>query len=151
MGRYLKNVKLQTGANKAIQVPLSTSAGGPQVPQDGMIRFNTTLNQLEWFYNGQWWDVANRGTVDIIIETHTGNEFVGTDVGYDLQLNNQANYITDFMVFIGGVYQIPGVHYTFAVPSTLTLVSAPPTVDSAGNANYITIVFNLNSTNAVYG
>jgi hypothetical protein len=147
MGRYLKNAKIKTGAAQAIQVPLSSSAGGPTNPQDGMIRFNTTLSQLEWFYAGQWWDVASRGAVDIIIETHTGDEFISNSIN----LNNQANSISDFMVFIGGVYQIPNVHYTFTATTTLTLVSAPPTVDSAGNANYITIVFNMNSTNAVYG
>jgi hypothetical protein len=151
MGRYLKNVKLHAAASRAIQVPLSTSSEGPAVPEDGMIRFNTMTGQLEWFYALQWWNVANRGLVDIFIETHTGNEFVNTDVGYDLQLTNQASTISDFMVFIGGVYQVPDVHYTFTAPSTLTLVSAPPTVDNAGNSNYITIVFNLNSTNAVYG
>jgi hypothetical protein len=148
MGRYLKNAKIKTGAAAAIQVPLSTSAGGPQVPQDGMIRFNTTLSQLEWFYGGQWWDVSNRGPVDIVIETHTGDQF---DTNFSIQLANQANSISDFMVFIGGIYQIPNVHYTFTATTTLTLVSAPPTVDFAGNPNYITVVFNMNSTNAVYG
>jgi hypothetical protein len=148
MGRYLKNVKLQTGASHAIQVPVGTSSLGPDVPEDGMLRFNTTVNQLEWFYNGQWWDIANRGSVDIIVETHTGNEF---DANFSIQLNNQANTISDFMVFIGGVFQIPDVHYTFNTPDELTLVSAPPTVDYAGNSNYVTIVFNMNSTNAVYG
>lgn len=148
MGRYLKNAKIKTGAAQAIQVPLSTSAGGPTNPQDGQIRFNTTAGQLEWFYAGQWWDAANRGPVDIIIETHTGDEFNASNA---VQLTNQANSISDFMVFIGGVYQIPMVHYTFTAPSTLTLVSPPPTVDAWGNANYITVVFNMNSTNAVYG
>jgi hypothetical protein len=147
MGRYLKNVKLHTGASQAVQVPLSTSSGGPSVPENGMIRFNTTLNQLEWFYNGQWWDIANRGPVDVVVETHTGDEFDGA---FGIALTNSAASISDFMVFIGGVYQIPNVHYTFSA-NTLTLVSAPPTVDFAGNPNYITVVFNLNSTNAVYG
>lgn len=148
MGRYLKNAQIKTGAAQAIQVPLSTSAGGPQQPQDGQIRFNTTLGQLEWFYGGQWWDVSNRGPVDIIVETHTGDEF---DANYSIQLNNQASSMSDFMVFIGGIYQIPGVHYTFVSTTTLTLTSAPPTVDAWGNPNYITVVFNVNSTNAVYG
>lgn len=152
MGRYLKNAQLKTGASHAIQVPLSTSAGGPDIPVQGQLRFNTTVGQLEWFYNGQWWDTANRGNVAVVIETFTGDQFVSVpSVGWTVTLTNSVSTISDFMVFIGGIYQIPTVHYSFINGSSLVLTSAPPTVDAWGNPNYITIVHNLNSTNAVYG
>lgn len=149
MGRYLKNVKLQTGVNQAIQVPLSPSSGGPSVPQDGMIRFNTTLNQLEWFFGGQWWDVANRGTVDTFYESFTGDQFDNTN---SIETAHQANSLSDIVVMIGGVWQIPNIHYTavFTPVTKITLTSEPPLVDSWGNPNYVTVIFGLSSTNAYY-
>jgi hypothetical protein len=149
MGRYLKNVKLQTGSNQAIQVPLSTSSGGPAVPENGMIRFNTTLNQLEWFFAGQWWDVANRGPVLINYETYTSADF---DVTNSVATTHQAINANEISVMIGGLWQIPGINYTVVTtPLTkVTLTSAPPAVDSWGNQNYVTVIFGLGSSNADY-
>ena len=140
--RYLKNTKIKTGSN-AIQLPMSTSANGPTNPIDGQIRFNTTVNRVEFYYNTSWNQLANIGLVDIVVEQFDGSAFDGNN---EVIMSQTVTSENDVMVFIGGVHQIPVVNYTVDT-STLHLISAPPTVDAYGNPNKIVVIHNLNSTN----
>ena len=55
MGRYLKKVETVGGPNAlALQIPTSTTAAGPEQIDDGMVRWNTSTQRVEFWYETQW-------------------------------------------------------------------------------------------------
>lgn len=140
MGRYLKNTQLE-GGSYAIQLPLGSSSVGPDVPQNGQIRFNTSNNKIEMFFSGSWNQVAKIGTVNIVVDEFTGD---GTTTTFTMSQAESSD--SSVLVSIGGVYQQPTTNYTTNGTTTITFTSPPP---SPGvNPNKIVVVHNLNSTNA---
>jgi hypothetical protein len=140
MGRYLKNTQL-LGGSYAVQLPLGSSSVGPDVPQDGQIRFNTSNNKVELFFNGVFNQVAKIGSVSINVDEFTGDAI--QTVFTMTQTQADANSI---LVQIGGVYQQPNINYTVNGTTSITFTSPPPA--PGVNPNKIVVVHNLNSTNA---
>lgn len=145
MGRYLKNTELKGGSH-TVRLPLSSSSVGPDVPVDGQVRFNTTVNRVEFFYLGVWRQVGITGTAPLVIDQFDGAQFDGS---FSTTMSIPAADPKDIMVFTGGIYQIPVDHYTVS-GTTLTMTSAPPLVDGVGNPNKTVVIHNLNSTDAIY-
>lgn len=139
MGRYLKNSDLRTGSY-AIQIPVGSSSVGPDVPQNGQMRFNQTNTRLEMFYNGAWNQVAKIGTVGIVVD-----EFSGDGVQTVFTMSQSELSDSAVLVSIGGVYQQPTTNYSIT-GTTITFTSPPPAPGI--NPNKIVVVHNLNSTNA---
>lgn len=140
MGRYLKNTQLESGSY-AIQLPLGSSSLGPDTPQNGQIRFNTSNNKVELFFAGVWNQVAKIGTVDIVVD-----EFTGDGVTTTFTMSQAESSATAVLVSIGGVYQQPTTNYSVDGSTTITFTSPPPA--PGVNPNKIVVVHNLNSTNA---
>ena len=140
MARLLKNPDISTGS-LGVRLPLGTSSLS-DAPVDGVIRFNQTNNKVELYYNSQWNQIAKVGTVNIVKDTFvTAN--ATTSYGpmtYSYTSGNEANVV----VFVGGVYQQPVTNYTF---NGTTNISITPTNGEYGQT--ITVIHNLNSTNAV--
>jgi hypothetical protein len=144
MGKLLKNPDLSPGS-LAARLPIANSALG-DTPVNGLIRFNTTNSKVEFYYNGTWSQVAKIGTVSIVVDDFTTADAV---FGSNKQTYTMAQAESDptaIAVFIGGVYQQPTTNYT-VTGSTIMFTSPPP--DPGVNPNRITIIHNLNSTNAV--
>lgn len=53
---------VEINSNQALKVPVGTQAQRPTVPQAGMVRYNTTINQFEG-YNGSTWSQLG-GVID---------------------------------------------------------------------------------------
>lgn len=140
MGRYLKNTQLE-GGSYAIQLPLGSNSVGPDVPQNGQIRFNTSNNKVELFFAGVWNQVAKIGTVSITVD-----EFTGDGVTTQFTMSQAESSESAVLVSIGGVYQQPGTNYTVDGSTTVTFTSPPPA--PGVNPNKIVVVHNLNSTDA---
>lgn len=140
MGRYLKNTQLE-GGSYAVQLPLGSSSVGPDVPQNGQIRFNTSNSRVELFYNSAWNQVAKIGSVSISVD-----EFVGDAVQTNFTMSQAETDANAILVQIGGVYQQPNLNYTVNGTTTITFTSAPPAPGI--NPNKIVVVHNLNSTDA---
>jgi hypothetical protein len=140
MGRYLKNTQL-LGGSYAIQLPLGSNSLGPDQPQSGQIRFNTSNSRVELFYNGQWNQIAKIGSVNIVVDEFTGDNTITTFTMS--QAESDANAI---LVQIGGVYQQPNINYTVNGTTSITFTSPPPA--PGVNPNKIVVVHNLNSTDA---
>ena len=49
---------------------------------------------------------------------------------------------TDLQIFIGGVYQVPGTHYTYS-GGAITFGSAPPANNSSDSGHIIAVIQNL--------
>lgn len=142
MGRYLKNTQV-IGGDYAIQLPVGTSAIGPQNPQAGMLRYNASTERVE-FYNGNGWHTISKvGSVQITIDEFTGDN--ATTTFTMSQSEADANAV---LVQIGGIYQQPNVNYTMNGSTTITFTSAPPA--PGVNPNKIVVVHNINSTDSVY-
>lgn len=138
MARLLKNPELSPGS-LAARLPIATSAQGDS-PVTGLIRFNQTNSKIEFYYNSTWNQVAKIGTVTLVVDDTTGD-----GVTTDFTMAQAETDPTAIAVFIGGVYQQPTNNYTVA-GTTITFTSAPPAPGI--NPNRITIIHNLNSTNA---
>jgi hypothetical protein len=141
MARFLKNTQLK-GGSYSIQLPLGTSSLGPDAPVDGQIRYNQTNSKIEFYYNGQWNQVAKIGTVALVVD-----EFTGDNSQVDFIMSQSETDASSILVTISGVYQAPTNNYTVS-GTTLSFTSAPPAVDASGNPNKIIVVHNINSTNA---
>jgi hypothetical protein len=149
MARFLKNTQLK-GGSYSIQLPLGTSSVGPESPVDAQIRFNQTNNKIEFYYNGQWNQVAKIGQVPIYMDTFTtyddisaSNQFTMTNAPRDYLTGEE----TSVMIFVGGVQQKAGVNYTFSssVPSK-ELYLTPSSSGDAGQP--VIVLHNINSTDA---
>lgn len=140
MGRYLKNTQLE-GGSYAVQLPIGSSSVGPDVPQNGQIRFNTTNSRVELFYNNAWNQVAKIGSVTISVD-----EFAGDAVTTTFTMTQAESDANAILVQIGGVYQQPNINYTVDGSTTITFTSPPPAPGI--NPNKIVVVHNLNSTDA---
>jgi hypothetical protein len=139
MGKLLKNPDIAPGT-LGVRLPLGASALS-DVPVDGVIRFNQTNNKVEFYYNSTWNQIAKIGTVQLVVDSFTGN---GSN--YNFTMSQIETDATAVAVFIGGVYQQPTTNYTVS-SYTISFTSPPPAPGI--NPNQIVIIHNINSTNAV--
>lgn len=113
MGRYAKSTDLN-GSKVFVQLPKGTTTEQPSSPYGGMIRFNTSLNKLE-YYNGTSWLAVSGGAggaATITVDTFTILNEDGTGTPRDsyspLSLTPAADQ--NVLVFLGGVYQPPSAY-----------------------------------------
>lgn len=119
MGYYVKNRVLQSGTT-AVVVPLGTAAERPTGPVEGMIRYNTSTNALE-FYNGtSFQSLATSGAI-----TYTTDSFTGDGTTDTFTMSVSVTSATQIMVFVGSLYQIATTNYTVS-GYDITFTSAPP-------------------------
>ena len=139
MGRFASNRQIK-GQSYSIQLPQATTAfnyGNPAVI--GSIRFVTDTNVVQYYdaTNSIWQTFAKVGNATIKKDSSL------TPLGGGATLSTPNSVLTTFtmstsyasgseaqvLVFLGGVYQNPGVAYTFSgtASTTVTFTSAPPT------------------------
>jgi hypothetical protein len=135
VSRFLKSSpSLKDYVTGNFDLPAGTTLQRSVTPQTGDIRYNTTSNNLE-FYNGtSYQNVATKGNVTIIKDSFTGD---GSTASYVLSLTpiNENN----ILVFVGNVFQNPGVAYS-VTGATITFSSPPP----GGQA--VIVLHNFDST-----
>jgi len=102
---------IATTATTALQVPTGTSGDRPATPAPGYLRYNTTLNIVEYYDGSQWSSLTPLTDTQII---------VGDDSTTNFTLNHPSTE-TDLMVSINGVLQTPGTAYT-VVGNTIAFV-----------------------------
>jgi hypothetical protein len=140
MARLLKNPDIAPGS-LGVRLPIGSQSLA-DTPVDGVVRFNSTNSKVEFYYGGAWNQIAKIGSVSIIKDTFTtanATTLYGP-MTYSYSSGQEANVV----VFVGGVYQQPITNYTF---DGSTSISITPTNGEYGQT--ITVIHNLNSTNAV--
>jgi hypothetical protein len=140
MGKYLKNPDIAPGA-LGVRLPIGYTSVS-DAPSDGLIRFNASNNKVEFYYNGNWNQIAKIGSVSITVDDLVGD---GTTTGFTM--SQSEGDATNIVVTIGGVYQLPGTNYTVS-GTTITFTSPPPAPSLPSSPNRINIIHNLNSTDA---
>ena len=129
-GDLVTGAKLYINSTDTLRLPTGTtaqrpsSAGGTDVA--GMIRMNTTTDQLEYYDNSQW---RTTGAAQFTIIESDG--FTGDDstVEFTLAGNTTTN---GCMVSINGIVQNPSSAYSVggALNKTLTFTQAPASGDT---------------------
>jgi len=136
MGRYVKNFETPTNAH-AVRMPVGTSLVAPDNPTNGMVRYNAEYDRLEYFVIDTWRVLSRTGTVPVVKDDVVAD---GTSVSYGPMSYAYANgRETDILVFVGNVFQNPGVAYTLN-GNFIDFTSTPPAGDR------IVILHNFNST-----
>jgi len=130
MGRYAKSTDLN-GSKVFVQLPKGATTEQPSSPYGGMIRFNTTLNKLE-YYNGTSWLALSGGvggvatiTVDTFTILNVDNEdsttYNSTPRDWYGALSHIPTNPQNVLVFLGGVYQPPSA-YNINSDSSITYI-----------------------------
>jgi hypothetical protein len=140
MGRFIKNAVPRT-ASHAIGLPIGTSAIGPDAPTVGQTRWNTTTSRFEYYTGSAWNATAHEGTVNIVKDSFSGNT---VQTQFTMSKSYTSGSEANVLVFVGQVYQNPGVAYTFNGTTTVTFTSAP-----ASGTNNILLLHNFSSTAAI--
>lgn len=108
MGRYVKNKELRSGSY-SIRVPHAPGIVGPNSPVNGLIRYNDTTSKLQYFKDGAWRNIPFEGKIDLIKDTFVGDG--ENDIFGPMSVSYQPGEELYLFVFIGNVFQNPGVAY----------------------------------------
>jgi hypothetical protein len=120
MGRFVKSISLDGAANSLL-IPTGETATQPTSPLAGMIRYNTTLNMLE-FFNGSNFVQLQGGTggkSTIVVDSITLD---GNTPTYAYTMTQTPTAEENILVFIGGVHQGSTTYTTSGTTITLGLV-----------------------------
>ena len=124
MARFAKNRKLERDtASNAVRPPVGSSALRPGSPTTGLFRFNTDNTVMEIYYNGVWNSVAKEGVSVIAKDQFTGA--IGV-TQFTMTYSYASGREAQVLIFVCGVFQVPGTAYTFNGTTTITFATAPP-------------------------
>ena len=101
MGRFVKNPVLVSGSAITSQIAIGTTSEQSENPNPGEIRFNTTLNMLE-FYNGVEYVQLQGGTNGVSAITSDTFTLDGSTTNYTMSL--QPQHERNILIFIEGVF-----------------------------------------------
>jgi len=123
MGRSLKNISLN-GSRNSVALPKGTTTAQPTSAVAGMLRYNTTENNLE-YYNGSNWLLVGGGVGGISNITVDSLTIDGVTPTYaytmSLPVVSPATE-KNILVFLEGVYQKPSSYTVSGTTITLGAV-----------------------------
>jgi hypothetical protein len=120
-GTPTTNAALKIGTTNSILMPVGNTAQRPGTPVTGMMRFNTTLDVLEFYDSNSWTPASSEFTVI------TADEFNGDGSTLAFTLSSDST-TAGTVVSINGVVQIPTTAYSVS-GTTLTFTEAPEVND----------------------
>ena len=134
MGRFVKYFELADGHN-SVALPQGTTADAPANPDGGAIRFNTSINKLE-YYNGTAWVALTGGVGGVGTITVDSITIDGLTPVYAYAFPSGLVPLSEenVLVFIEGVFQKSST-YTIS-GSTITLSA----VLSGDNGKTLTVI-----------
>jgi filamentous hemagglutinin len=112
------NAIVNFATTTSIKVPVGNTSQRPDTGVTGMVRFNTTNNNIEVYDNATW--VAVGAPVFTVI---ADQQFAGNDVATVFTLSSSQT-TNSCIVSINGVIQIPTLAYSVS-DTTLTFTEAP--------------------------
>jgi len=155
MGRHVKNRVLEPGAT-AVEVPQIETADRPS-GKNGQLIFNTTTSTYQVYNGAEWYNISDASKEKTLtVDTFQGDgstTVFGNGSGNTLDGSTAANLTveptdaTDLQIFIGGVYQIPGTHYTYS-GGVITFGSPPPANNGSDSGHIIAVIHNLHKLGA---
>jgi hypothetical protein len=120
-GTPTTNAALKIGTTNSILIPVGNTAQRPGTAVTGMVRFNTSLDVLEFYDSNSWTPASSEFTV-ITADEFNGD---GSTVAFTLSSDSTT---AGTVVAINGVVQIPTTAYSVS-GTTLTFTEAPEVND----------------------
>jgi hypothetical protein len=117
IGNITSDVVFEVASTSSMKVPVGNTAQRPGTGVTGMLRFNSQLDQLE-FYDVDSWQSAGADFTVIASQTFDGD---GSTVAFTLSENQTT---ASCIVSINGVVQLPTTAYGVS-GTTLTFTEAP--------------------------
>jgi hypothetical protein len=116
------NAIVAFNASNSVKMPVGNTAQRPSTGVTGMLRFNTTDNNLE-IYNNTEWEAVGVPAFTVIDDQQFNGD--GSTVAFTLSTSQTTN---SCIVSINGVIQIPTLAYSVST-TTLTFTEAPAAGD----------------------
>ena len=150
MGRFVKNPEIGDNAF-GVTIPNVTTAQRPS-GTNGQLIYNTTTSTYQSYIGAAWYNISTAaGEKTLTIDRFQGDgttTVFGSGAGNTLDGSTAASFsvtvtdVSDIVVFVGGVYQVPTTNYTIS-GNQITFGSAPPANDGATSGHVITVIHNL--------
>jgi len=134
------NAALAVGATTSVLIAVGNTSQRPSTGVTGMLRFNTSLDSLEYYDNDSW---TSAGTTFTIV---TADSFVGNGVANTFTLSTNSTTAAT-IVSINGIVQIPTTAYSVS-GNALTFTEAPEVSDVIDARILVTTQTVTNITNA---
>jgi hypothetical protein len=112
-------------STQALKVPIGTTAERPASAYKGYIRYNSTIDQIEW-YNGTQWMSAMPELIQQVID--------GDGITTQFVLTREANS-TNLFVIINGVVQVP--NYAYDVIGNIIYFAEAPKINDQVEIRFI--------------
>lgn len=132
MGRFLKNREIESQGYSA-RMPFGSTSLRTGSPVDGLFRFNTDTNRVEVYYNAVWNTIAKVGVSQIVKDSQGAGSpganleaADGTRTTFTMSRSYTSGQETQVLIYVGNIFQNPGVAYTFNGTTTVTFTSPPP-------------------------
>lgn len=123
MGRSAKNISLN-GSRNSVALPKGTTTAQPTSAVAGMLRYNTTENNLE-YYNGSEWLLVGGGVGGISNITVDSLTIDGVTPTYAYTMSLPVispSTEKNILVFLEGIYQKPSSYTVSGTTITLSAV-----------------------------
>jgi len=143
MGRSVKHASLN-GSRSSVLLPKGSTTDQPTSPVPGMLRYNTTLNNLEYYNGTNYLQVAGGvGAVATITVDSITIDGVTPTLTYSLSSGLLPTDEKNVLVFLEGVYQKPTTYTTGGTvgASTITLSA----VVGGDNGKTLTVIHGFDS------
>jgi hypothetical protein len=138
---------LSLNATTSFVVPVGNTAQRPSSTYTGMVRFNTSQNNLEIYDNAQWAPVGSTAFTVIADQQFDGD---GANVNFTLSSTQTTN---SCIVSINGVVQIPTLAYAVAgtYPTCVLTFTEAPAAGDVIDVRQITTTVTLTQLDNVSG
>jgi len=103
------NGQVVLGTNYAVKVPVGTTAERPGFPENGQIRYNTDLNEFEFYVNNAWEEARTMRPNTITIQNLGSGDAVEQEFG---PLDPVPATAKNILVLVENVVQIAEINYT---------------------------------------
>lgn len=121
MGYFVKNRQLQSGSTGTV-VPIGTTAERPSAPMVGFMRYNVTTGAMEYYDGTTYQTLGAASSIHYQVDN-----FTGTGGLTQFTMTTPVAAANQILVFVGAIYQAPGVGiYSVNGTTTITFSTAPP-------------------------
>jgi hypothetical protein len=102
--------RIKTDSVAELQLPAGTSAQRVQNYNNGQIRYNQDLNEIEAYVNGTWEILRTRRQGNIQFQNIATGDYISSVYG-PLSVRLDPTKPQNVMLYVDNVYQIPSVNY----------------------------------------
>jgi hypothetical protein len=126
-GNLVTGAKLVVNATDSFLPPVGNPGQRPVTPVAGMMRFNSTLADMEYYTGTQWFNPQSIGGVSTVYDAQINGD--GSTTQWNVALYGGTISSTNgVFVSINGVVQLPGSAYTAFSGNSFVIFSEAPAV-----------------------